>query len=261
MLRPKPIPARPSLEWLRKTAKDRVAALRNTEPQTKLSQAQLEIAREFGFASWRAMKARIDRLAQRRTFAEDGAPPHLPRPSLIEGWPDFTPEAPLRILISGCLAGLPVLVDGGDLGGHPLMQRLLGLANVKAYPFCPENFSFGTPRETPDIHGGDGHDVLDGRARVYSETGKDWTDGMIAAAYRMLEIARANEVRLAVLTDISVCLWPGGDLPRRAGHGGSSDRPRPSAPRCWRGAVCRWSASARLQDAQRHLPQAEPAVP
>ena len=106
-------------------------------------------------------------------------------------------------MISGCLAGLPVLVDGGDLGAHPLMQRLLGLANVKAVPFCPENVAFGTPRETPDIHGGDGHDVLDGRARVYSEAGKDWTEGMIAAAHRMLEIARANQVRLAVLADIS----------------------------------------------------------
>ncbi len=50
---------------------------------------------------------------------------------------------------------------------------------------------------------GDGHDVLDGRARVLSESGEDWTEGMIAAAHHMLEIARANEVRLAVLMDIS----------------------------------------------------------
>ena len=90
MLRPKPIPARPSLEWLRKTAKDRVAELRAAQPATRLSQAQLEIAREHGFASWRAMKAHVDRLTRRRIFAEDGAPVHLPRPSLIEGWPDFT---------------------------------------------------------------------------------------------------------------------------------------------------------------------------
>ena len=76
---------------------------------------------------------------------------------------------------------------------------------VLVIPFCPnaKNFAFGTPRETPDIHGGDGHDVLDGRARVLSESGEDWTEGMIAAAHHMLEIARANEVRLAVLMDIS----------------------------------------------------------
>ena len=48
MLRPKPIPARPSLEWLRKTAKDRVAELRAAQPATTLTQAQLEIARELG---------------------------------------------------------------------------------------------------------------------------------------------------------------------------------------------------------------------
>ena len=92
MLRPKPVPARPSLEWLRKTAKDRAAELRRVEPATKLSQAQLETAREFGFASWRAMKAHVDRLTRRRIFAEDGAPVHLPRPDLIEGWPEFTPR-------------------------------------------------------------------------------------------------------------------------------------------------------------------------
>src|ERR1700722_3393090 len=98
MLRPKPIPARPSLEWLRKTAKDRAVQLRAVEPATKLSQAQLEIAREHGFASWRGMKAHVERLTERRIFADDGAPVHLPRPSLIEAWPEFTPEAPLNIL-------------------------------------------------------------------------------------------------------------------------------------------------------------------
>jgi len=203
MLRPKPIPARPSLEWLRKTAKDRLAELRRSTPEAKLHQAQRELAQEFGFASWRALKARVDRLAGRRVFAEDGAPVHLPRAELIASWPDFTPDAPLKVLFSGCLAAQSVLPDGGSLGEHPLMKRLIGLANLKAVPFCPENFSFGTPRATPDIHGGDGHDVLDGRARVLSDTGEDWTAGMIAAAHRMLEIACENEVRLALLTDIS----------------------------------------------------------
>ncbi|HEX4740181.1 MAG TPA: DUF523 domain-containing protein [Caulobacteraceae bacterium] len=45
--------------------------------------------------------------------------------------------------------------------------------------------------------------MLEGRARVLSESGKDWTDGMIAAAQRMLQVARENDVHLAVLADIS----------------------------------------------------------
>lgn len=105
--------------------------------------------------------------------------------------------------MSGCLAGQNVLVDGGNAGDHPTAQRFLRLPNVRVVGFCPENFAFGTPRETPDIHGGDGHDVLEGRARVLSESGKDWTEGMIAAAQRMLQVARENDVHLAVLMDIS----------------------------------------------------------
>ena len=161
------------------------------------------VARDFGFSSWRAMKARVDQLCARKTFAEDGAPAHLPRMDLIDRWPTFTPENPMRVLMSGCLAGENVLVDGGTAGDHPTGRRFMRLPNVRVIAFCPENFAFGTPRETPDIHGGDGHDVLEGRARVLSESGKDWTEGMIAAAHRMLQVARESGVQLAVLMDIS----------------------------------------------------------
>ncbi|HEY2051770.1 MAG TPA: DUF523 domain-containing protein [Caulobacteraceae bacterium] len=203
MDRPNPIPARPSLEWLRKTAKDRLSALRAEAPATRLHEAQRIVARDFGFASWRAMKARVDQLCARRVFAEDGAPAHLPRMGLIDAWPTFTPKNPMRVLMSGCLAGQHVLVDGGTAGDHPTGRRFLRLPNVQVIAFCPENFAFGTPRETPDIHGGDGHDVLDDRARVLSESGTDWTEGMIVAAHRMLHVARENDVHLAVLMDIS----------------------------------------------------------
>jgi uncharacterized protein YbbK (DUF523 family) len=45
--------------------------------------------------------------------------------------------------------------------------------------------------------------VLDGTARVLSERGDDWTDGMLAAAEAMLAVAQAHGVRLALLMDIS----------------------------------------------------------
>jgi uncharacterized protein YbbK (DUF523 family) len=54
--------------------------------------------------------------------------------------------------------------DGSSYGSHPHIGRLLERRNVRAVSFCPENFSFGTPRALCDIHGGDGHDVLAGRA-------------------------------------------------------------------------------------------------
>jgi uncharacterized protein YbbK (DUF523 family) len=128
---------------------------------------------------------------------------HLPSPSTIESWPTFTPEHPLRIIVSGCLAGFKVGVDGTSYGEHPTIAKLLAFPAVKATPFCPEDFSFGTPRDCPDIHGGDGHDVLAGKARVLIPNGEDWTVGMIAAAREMLRVARTENARFAVLMDIS----------------------------------------------------------
>jgi uncharacterized protein YbbK (DUF523 family) len=121
----------------------------------------------------------------------------------VDAWRDFTPEAPLRVLTSACLAGEPCGVDGTTYGEYPGANALLGLPNVKVTRFCPETFSFGVPRRTPDIEGGDGYDVLDGRARVVNDAGEDWTSGMVRAAERMAEIARAERIELALLMDIS----------------------------------------------------------
>src|ERR1019366_4641585 len=103
------------------------------------------------------------RLAVRTLRRHDLAPSHLPTPTQIESWPVFTPEMPLRVLVSGCLAGRLCGVDGTSYGEHPLARRLLELPNVQAVAFCPEEEAFGTPRAMPDIHAGDGFDVLDGR--------------------------------------------------------------------------------------------------
>jgi uncharacterized protein YbbK (DUF523 family) len=107
------------------------------------------------------------------------------------------------MLVSGCLAGFAVGADGSTYGAHPHIAELMRLPNVKATPFCPENFSFGTPRAVCDIHGGNGHDVLAGRARVLTPRGEDWTDGMICTAHEMLRIARESRTDLAVLMDMS----------------------------------------------------------
>jgi len=56
------LPARPNLDWLRKTAKQQLHELRKISPDAKLAGAQLALAREYGFRSWRAMKAEVDRL-------------------------------------------------------------------------------------------------------------------------------------------------------------------------------------------------------
>jgi ankyrin repeat protein len=59
---PSSLPDAPSLDWLRKQAKRRLDALRESNPSAKLTDAQFELAKEYGFSSWRALKAHIDSL-------------------------------------------------------------------------------------------------------------------------------------------------------------------------------------------------------
>jgi uncharacterized protein YbbK (DUF523 family) len=130
---------------------------------------------------------------------------HHPSAELIAGWPEFTADAPMRVLVSGCLFGLPCGVDGTSYGDYPLARHFLSLSNVKAIPFCPEDKAFGTPRSTPNVYAGTGFDVLDGRARVRMDTDaeEDVTDALVPAARKMAEVGRENAVHLALMMDIS----------------------------------------------------------
>jgi ankyrin repeat protein len=55
------LPERPSLSFLRKLAKERLLELRRADPRAQLAAAQLAVAREHGFPSWRALTAEVDR--------------------------------------------------------------------------------------------------------------------------------------------------------------------------------------------------------
>lgn len=66
------LPPRPSLEWLRKAAKKRLIDLRRDRPGAQLADAQLALAREHGFPSWRALKSHIDQSASAAANARDG---------------------------------------------------------------------------------------------------------------------------------------------------------------------------------------------
>jgi ankyrin repeat protein len=99
--------ALPSLEWLRKRAKSRLADLRRTDRAAKLSAAQLAVAREHGFPSWRALHA--------AATAQPAAAEPPPEP-LVAGF--------LRSVGSGDLAAVeahllerPELIDA--VGPHP----------------------------------------------------------------------------------------------------------------------------------------------
>jgi uncharacterized protein YbbK (DUF523 family) len=127
--------------------------------------------------------------------------PHHP-----EGWAALrhpTLEAPRRLLVSGCLHGWACGVQGDDYGLGAICAELLASPLIRPIPFCPEQHGMGTPRTMPDIHGGDGLDVLEGRARVHDEHGRDLTEEMLRGAEAMAALAAAEGAELGLLTDAS----------------------------------------------------------
>src|SRR5262245_49457304 len=59
----KKLPAQPNLDSLKKTATDRLAEMRSHDPSARLHQAQSEIAKDYGFKNWRALKAYVDSMS------------------------------------------------------------------------------------------------------------------------------------------------------------------------------------------------------
>src|SRR5262245_19563887 len=63
------LPLRASLEHLRNEAKQRLKTMRAQDPAARLADAQLAVARDYGFASWRRLKAALDAQIRERAFA------------------------------------------------------------------------------------------------------------------------------------------------------------------------------------------------
>lgn len=104
-----------------------------------------------------------------------------------------------KILVSACLAGTPVRYDGKPATmHHELMVRWI--SEGRAILSCPEVLGgLPTPRDPAEIVGGNGHDVLEGKARVVTTTGADVTDAFIKGANRALVVAQKHEVSAALL--------------------------------------------------------------
>jgi uncharacterized protein YbbK (DUF523 family) len=116
--------------------------------------------------------------------------------------PSDPPAAPRTILVSACLLGVRCRHDGRDRLEATLVEEAgPGAAFV---PACPEELGgLGTPRPSAELRGGDGSDVLDGRARVVDVHGRDVTDAFVSGARRALDIARASGATEAWLTERS----------------------------------------------------------
>ncbi len=100
-------------------------------------------------------------------------------------------------LVSSCLIGFCTRYDGRS---KPDARCLARLRHCQYIPVCPEQLGgLPTPRIAADLNGGDGNAVLDGRARVINREGVDVTKQFLAGAAAVLQIAQAQDIRLALL--------------------------------------------------------------
>ena len=110
------------------------------------------------------------------------------------------------IIISACLAGYSCRYDGRHKEMPYLKERV---KRGEVIPLCPEQLGgLPTPRSKAQIEGGDGLDVLSGKARVVDENGMDVTRQFLRGADEVLKLARDLGAVKALLCDGSPSCGP-----------------------------------------------------
>jgi uncharacterized protein YbbK (DUF523 family) len=101
------------------------------------------------------------------------------------------------LLVSACLVGIPCQYHGGSCPNDQL-QALAMQGHI--LPLCPEVVGgLPIPRPPAEIQGGDGNDVLEGRAKVVNIEGKDVTAEFLAGAQKALLVAHRWGIKVAIL--------------------------------------------------------------
>ena len=100
------------------------------------------------------------------------------------------------ILVSGCLYGENCKYNGG----HNLSKGVKKYCEDRQTVLvCPEVLGgLSIPRSPAEIVGGTAKDVLDGKAKVINCKGRDVTGAFIQGAYLTLDIAKKNNINLAI---------------------------------------------------------------
>ncbi|OQB23871.1 MAG: hypothetical protein BWY11_01524 [Firmicutes bacterium ADurb.Bin182] len=101
------------------------------------------------------------------------------------------------IIVSACLCGEFCRYDGG---AKPDEEVINLLREGRAVPVCPEQLGgLSTPRSPSEIVGGDGTDVILGKAKVLSKEGADVTGAFLKGAKAVLKIAENHGAKKAIL--------------------------------------------------------------
>ncbi len=105
------------------------------------------------------------------------------------------------IIVSACLIGFNCRYDGGNHFEEALFEPSLKKLLV---PVCPEQIGgLPTPRAPSEIKGGDGLDVLEGRAQVVSASGGDVTDCFLRGAQEVMRFMKLMGISTAIMKEKS----------------------------------------------------------
>lgn len=137
---PRALPDRPNLEHLRNEAKSRLKQMRAADPTAQLAMVQRDLARDYGFPSWRRLRAEVRRLTEGRTETDKDRMERLkigqarPRtevridPKVVDGYVGFYELTPKTIIV--------VQRDANDL-----IVRLTGQSFYSIIPESSRKFS------------------------------------------------------------------------------------------------------------------------
>lgn len=107
------------------------------------------------------------------------------------------PQDPL--IVSSCAMGIPCKHDAEPSSLSNTVKSVF-VNNPRVETFCPEVAAgLPTPRKSVEIIGGDGEDVLDGKARVETRDGEDVTQFFVAGAIALLRLCLDKGVKTAYL--------------------------------------------------------------
>lgn len=101
------------------------------------------------------------------------------------------------LIVSACLVGIKCKYDSTSAKDKEVTTLV---SEGRAIPLCPEQLGgLPTPRPRSKIIGGEGKDVIIGKAKVNYENGKDVTQNFIKGAQETLKIAKLIGAKQAIL--------------------------------------------------------------
>jgi len=102
------------------------------------------------------------------------------------------------IIVSACLAGKKCRWNGKDDIDEEIKKMVEG---KDAIALCPEVLGgMSIPRKACGIYGGLGDDVIKNKATVRTvDDGKDMTESFVRGAEKLLKIAKAKNIKTAIL--------------------------------------------------------------